>query len=952
MSVIGTKQRLEPSVTRLQPFENTVHYQTMVSYCRQGLDVGAYLLKRSKKSPFSLTFGFECQGVHSFLSDEQFERAFTAIETGLNALPFGETLTFHLGAYKTDRDRQKTLDGLLARTEEPELQYLIYGEKARTAELTRLGLREPKTLHIFATHHASDAEREKHWTDKVADRLRQVGGDFLGGDTEPVSVERFLRGAWGKGYLHWKNVLEQQLDLKCRPLSPREMWDYLYYRLNPLDSESIAVPQEIIMPDNGATREVIRSRRHGATLLMGIEPEYKREYVRLGDTYVGILTFWDKPGGWPDKRAQLHYLYNLVAHDVVTDTEIIVQLKAGNDKKLNWKLSRLTKQGLAKSNYRKSKGDLDVASDLKARLGEEAQLRVMMGETPLHVAVVILVRRKSLSELEDACRFIANSFKRPAWVVRERQIAWDIWRQTLPIVAEPLLVSSASPAKTDRRLLFLKEEAMGFLPVVKTYSRDTRGLELIAEDGGTPIHIDLFSPGNDKHRHVLAIGMNRSGKSVLVAGIMIQATLHRVPIVAIDYPKETGESTYSTFTRFMDGFGAYFNVAKESINLFEIPDLYNFPPEVREIRLNNFKDFLVTCLQAMVVLDSPDILLNQTIRTCLYDAINRFFENLAVQKRYHRALTAPFGSREREKIPTLKTFLAFFQCLIEKGFFKTAKKRAKKEDGKEGNPMTETLIEKALNQISLRLNFWTNSMVGKAISRPSSVRTNALLTVLALTNVSDNEDAAILSLVAYAFSLKRAMEYPLSIFFIDESPILFKFNSVRQIVESIISNGAKSGIRCIISAQSPDKIATSKEGQQILSNINTKLVGKVVNSAVDNICSILKYPREMVLACAERFKMNPYHLYSQWLLEDDGKMSFCRYYVPYAHLGLVANNQDEQLVREDFERAYPDKFEAMSLFSKALVESIRSGKPLFEVAVNYLPEKNRPSNVIPLEAAS
>lgn len=941
MTAIGTKPRLKPLVYRMQPFENTVHYQTMVSYRRQGLDVGAYLLKRSKKSPFTLTFGFECQGVHSFLSDEQFERAFTAIETGLNALPDGETLTFHLGAYKSDRERQKTLDGLLARAEHEELEYLINGEKARVAELTRLGLREPKTLHLFVTHRPAASEREKHWTDKVADKLRKIGGDFLGGDTSTVSVERFLKGAWGKGYLHWKNILEQQLDLKCLPLSSQKMWDYLHYRLNPLESEPIPVPQEIIVPAESPSREIVRSRRHGTTLLLETEPEYAAEYVRLGDTYIGVLTFWDKPGGWPDKRAQLHYLYNLVAHDVVTDTEIIVQLKAGNDKKLNWKLSKLTKQGLAKSNYRKSKGDLDVASDLKARLGEEAQLRVLMGEVPLHVAVVILVRRKSLSELEDACRFISSSFKRPAWVVRDRQVAFDVWRQTLPIVDEPLLVSMASPAKTDRRLLFLKEEAMGFLPVIKTYSRDTRGLELIADDGGTPIYIDLFSPGNDKHRHVLVIGMNRSGKSVVVAGIMIQATLHRVPIVAIDYPKETGESTYSTFTRFMDGFGAYFNVAKESINLFEIPNLYNFPPEVREIRLNNFKDFLVTCLQAMVVLDSPDILLNQTIRTCLYDAINRFFENRAVRKRYHRALTAPFGSPEREKIPTLKTFLAFFQCSIDKGFFRTSakKKGARAEDVRGGNPMAETLIEKALNQISLRLNFWTNSMVGKAISRPSSVRTNALLTVLALTNVSDNEDAAILSLVAYAFSLKRAMEYPLSIFFIDESPILFKFGAVRQIVESIISNGAKSGIRCIISAQSPDKIATSKEGQQILSNINTKLIGKVVNSAVDNICNILKYPREMVLACAERFKMNPQHLYSQWLLEDDGKMSFCRYYVPYAHLGLVANNQDEQLVREDFERAYPDKFEAMSLFSRALAESIRSGKSLFEVAVKYLPRE-------------
>ena len=133
--------------------------------------------------------------------------------------------------------------------------------------------------------------------------------------------------------------------------------------------------------------------------------------------------------------------------------------------------------------------------------------------------------------------------------------------------------------------------------MVKTYSRDKKGLELIAEDGGTPVYLDLFSPGNDKHRHVLVIGMNRSGKSVIVAGIMIQATLHRVPIVAIDYPKETGESTYSTFTRFMDGFGAYFNVAKESINLFEIPNLDNFTPEVREIQLNNFKDSAILILK-------------------------------------------------------------------------------------------------------------------------------------------------------------------------------------------------------------------------------------------------------------------------------------------------------------------------------------------------------------------
>ncbi|PSF35797.1 hypothetical protein C7H19_15340 [Aphanothece hegewaldii CCALA 016] len=912
----------------MEAFENSVHYQTMVSYRMQGLNVGAYLLKRSPKTPYSLTFGFECQGIHSFLSDEQFERAFNALESGLNALPNGETLTIHLGAYKSDRSRQKTLDELIAHTNYPELEFLLHGEKARVAELTKSGLREPKTLHIFATHRLSQTNQEKHWTDKISSSYQKIWSEFTGDSQSFNSTEQFLRGAWGKGFLHWKNILEQQLELKLQPMTDQQMWDYQHYRLNSRDIPSLPVPQTIVVQQDQPLQEIIRSRRHGTTLLLQTEPEYTKEYVKLGDDYLGVLTFWDKPGAWSDKRHQLPYLCNLVAHDIVTDTEIIVQLQPGDDKKLNWKLSRLTKQGLAKSNYRQSKNDVDVASKLKAQLGEEAQLRILMGEVPIYVSVVFLVRRKSLNELEDACRFIQNSFKRPAWVVRERQITWDVWRQTLPIVDEPLLVSMASGFKTDRRMQYLKQETMGFLPLVKTYSRDNKGLELIAEDGGTPIHLDLFSPGNDKHRHVLVLGTTRSGKSVLVGGLITQALSHNVPIVALDYPKETGESTYSAYTRFMEGFGAYFNVAQESINLFEIPNLYRFSPEIQKIRLTAFKDFLVTCLQAMVVLDSPDILLNQTIRTCLYDAINNFFENRAIQKNYRKALTASFGSKDKQKIPTLKIFLLYLMNLINKGFFKVSNRE---------HQLAETLTQKALDQILLRLKYWTNSMVGKAISQPSSVRTNALLTVLALTNVSDNEDAAILSLVAYAFSLKRAMEFPLSIFFIDESPILFKFNSVRQIVESIIANGAKSGIRCIISAQSPDKIATSKEGMQILSNINTKLIGKVVNSAVDNICSILKYPREMVLACAEKFKMNPYYLYSQWLLEDDGKMSFCRYYVPYVHLGLVANNQDEQSIREEFEKAYTDKYEAMSYFSRALVKSIQSGQPLGLVAKDFLP---------------
>jgi type IV secretory pathway VirB4 component len=210
--------------------------------------------------------------------------------------------------------------------------------------------------------------------------------------------------------------------------------------------------------------------------------------------------------------------------------------------------------------------------------------------------------------------------------------------------------------------------------------------------------------------------------------------------------------------------------------------------------------------------------------------------------------------------------------------------------------------------------------------------------VLALRQVNQNEDAAILSLVAYAAALRRALEFPLSVFFIDETPIVFKFPSIRGLVEQIISNGAKSGMRVIISAQSPDKIYTAKEGQQIFSNINTTITGKIVKKAIANTEEILQYPHEVVVRCA-KFMRNRYQLYTQWLVDDDGVLSFCRFYVPFVVLALVANNSDEQKVRDQVASLTEDKFEAISLFADILVGSIRASKNLEDYLPEYLSNK-------------
>lgn len=128
---IATKSKIRRQTVHLDPFEDSVHYQTTVSFRFRGMEVGAYLLKKTPKSPFTLVFGFECAGIHSFLADDQLSKTFDLLEAGLMDLPQRERLTFHLGAHKSDRDRQKHLDQLIENAPSQEIQFILWGEKAR-----------------------------------------------------------------------------------------------------------------------------------------------------------------------------------------------------------------------------------------------------------------------------------------------------------------------------------------------------------------------------------------------------------------------------------------------------------------------------------------------------------------------------------------------------------------------------------------------------------------------------------------------------------------------------------------------------------------------------------------------------------------------------------------------------------------------------------------------------
>ncbi|MBD2775553.1 hypothetical protein [Iningainema tapete] len=899
------------TTTRLTPFEDALHLSSMLRVALDGRDVGAYLLtKGNQKDQFCFVFGFECRGIHTTLTTDQIDTICNNIEVGLKDIPTGERMTFHMGSFSSDKIRQKELTELIKKTTSPNIKYLLMAERSRIQELTRSGIRKPKFLRVYVTYTVEPNSTEtSDWIERFLARGElwwlKFKGDFT--EAENQRIETVITNAYKEGFRRWEQILSNQMGLDIKPMNAVELWGEIWRRFN--DTQPIDIPQLVTLDENGlheqvysdlASTKLLIDNLHSTTLLMESSvPCADRRWVHANNRYIGVMTFLEKPGGWSSKSSQLRYLWELLARERVVDTEIICQLTAANPAIVKGTLQRVLKQSNTTALLAQEKSKtIDVSAQMKMRKSVAAQEQLYEGAVPIYTAIAILVHRPNLEQLEEATRYIESCFTRPAQVVREVEYAWKTWLQTLPIVWESLL---AKPF--NRRQLYLTNEVMGLMPLVQTRAGDKKGFELIAEEGGTPVHLDLFN----QHKNLALFATTRAGKSVLVSGILTQALAHNIPVVVLDYPKPDGTSTFTDYTGFMEENGAYFDISKQSNNLFEQPDLRSLPPEEQRDRMLDYVSFLESALMTMILGSSTENqLLAQTVRSIINLALGTFFTDEGIKQRYRDAIEEGLGSVAWQKTPTLQDFVTF--CSPEH----------LELDSLGG------AIEDALSQIRLRLRFWLSSRVGQAISSPSSFRTDAQLLVFALRNLSDSEDAAVLSLSAYSAALRRSLSSPSSIFFIDEAPILFEFDQIASLVGRICANGAKAGIRVILSAQDPDTIAKSKAASKILQNLSTRLIGRIQPVAVDSFTNILKYPREIIARNAsESFFPRKEGVYSQWLLDDNGIYTFCRYYPGYEQLAVVANNPHEQTARTQAMQEYGDKYEAISVFARQLLAALR-----------------------------
>lgn len=913
------KHNVEKLVFR--SFEDESDLECLCRLKLRGRDVGAYLLRQGRDR-FCLRFAFLIPGIHTLMPVEQIETVLTNLEAGLRGFLEGESVRIHFRSFADDSIRQQQLNELAEKATCPELQFLMFSQQRQVHELTQQQIRQPKQILLFVTYTLEPGKGQR--TDNIERTISWFVEQYetLKGRKTQLESERYkhvLAEGFKAGYLQWEQQLNTRMGLGAIPLTVDQLWQVLWSQFN--HSPPPAIPQYITLTEqNGEFQllEDINDQFHAVTVAIRGErgrrstPKGDRSWVHVKNKFVGVMTLDSKPAGFASSEHQLYYLWRAASQ--FPDCEFVCEISRADQHSTRASLQLLTRQNLTLTERAQSRNNIDVVAQLKAQGGAEAQAKIWEGSAPVWVALVVCIHRNIPEELNEACQKLSSYFG-TGELNRETEITWKIWLQTLPITWLRVL--------GDRRQLYFTDEAIGLLPLVCSRSTDQYGVELLAHEGGMPIYIDFIL----QHRSMFIGGQTRTGKSALLSEICLSAIAHGFNVVYLDYAREDGTTTLTDLVNLLGSNGAWFDVGTAATNLFEMPDLRHLDSEQQDTRKSNYLAFLVRALEVMILGAQHDRRIGKRIHAILWKALTIFFTTPEIEQRYEAAYNQGFGTQAWQKMPTIIDFLSLLEHLDLSGLTVVGS------------------IAEALAEIRLQLMSWIESPVGRAIAQPSTIRSNAPLLVYAMRNLTNDDEAAVLALSAQALALRHALECSDSLLVIDESSVLYKYDGISQIIGQICATGGKAGIRTIIISQDPDAIYDSAAGQQILQNLNTRLIGAIQGAAVESYCRIFGYERSVLMPNTdESFLPDRSRLCSHWLLDIDKRLQHCDFYPSAELLSAVANNPVEQQARSRVMAQYTSKFEGWAAFAEQYSHAVRSGISLKMLGQASLPISDEPNN--------
>ena len=792
--------------------------------------------------------------------------------------------------------------------------------------MTQAGERQEKEIIVFATYSVgSFGSDARGWLEKGIGLLARIGSRFGGKSNESYELYQSLMAeGYRSGLRPWISTLGG-MGLRPEPLSAEALWLEIAHRFNHRPDNTI--PHCLTLSDESGHMELSEEINSPLSLLSkalqgergrSACPGGGREFAVVKDKLVATMVLEEKPHAWISAEHQLFSVWNDTAD--VPDCEVIVELEPGDRRTAYHLLGRTGKAGIKSARSAAGK-DLSTKAMSNIESATDAQQRINAGISPIYFSMLVLIHRTNKGELAKTCNDLSSNFLNGR-LVRDQNIALDLWRRSLPVVAAQLVPDG-------RRMQYLSDEVAGLSPLACPYAADQKGLEFITMSGKRPLHIDIYA----RTIGILIFGETRSSKSVVAADLFTKMIARGSNVIVIDATRDDGASTYTELAKFYGKEGAYFDVGSQSNNLFQPPDFSqrtDLSDIVKSQRIESYREFLVKALTVMVmgeVLDS----LTKRVRTLLLQSVTPFFKDPDIKVRYDSAFACGLGSAEWMQMPTLFDFVEFFDAHD----FEIAGENA--------------LITEAKTTILLELRGWLSGRIGKSISAPSTLDfDSAKFTVFALSNISDDTEAAVLALSAQSLALRKALQLNSCLVAIEEAPILLKYKGLAEIVGAFCSNGQKTGIKPVIISQTAEAITDSVIASQITNNLKVRLIGCITNSSILSFSHLLNYDAQTLARNSEKsFFVSAQQQRSSWLVDIDSTLVHCYHYPNPQLLTTVANNPPERAFRDRILSQYhTNKFIGIVEATKQYIPALKAGN--FEPVA----PKKTASNVVELRHAS
>ena len=911
----------EPVLAAIEDYSDLVCYGQIE---QAGYSVGFYLLEPIK-GQYKFVFRWGASGIHPTITEE------TAInlleqywEKGVENFPPGEEITVEQSSFTEDSWRQAELDALLQGQDNELATALIYSQKALTRSLTKAGIRKTKKILISATYTPGRlAYEDRDLISRLLRVIEQYGRkvwEIFSGQKEELNhqrLQKLVASAFTNGFLSYHSLFTNTMGLTLQPLTAAQNWneDYSVYH----QEKAPALPQVLILDEHGLRIVVDEEHLHASTVLFRGEggkcsipvrnPEWV--YLPIHQTYVGFSQL-NRAKNYGNAKNQVRYLWNILEKDSIYNARIVTTFTIGNRALDKFNLERTTVNSTETAERAIKKRSVDIVAMKNVRQAVAAQEALSEGDNVVHITAGVFLYRNNPQALDRDFAKLADFLPGTA-PYRERNIVPRIWLQSLPYVNEAFLRQP-----TDRREKYLSRHATAWLNLASTVTSDTKGLEFIALEGGSPVYLDAFDPS--QHFRWMAIAQPRSGKSIMTSGYVEMAWLYRQPVVAFDVPRSDGKSTYTDLVNLIKrcgGLAEYYEIGSRSNNLLHQYDFSHLPEVERRVQSQNDLRINGTVTIGMGSINDPA--LEEAMIDIVTQSLAAFDAQPSIIARFAAANQSLVGTSAWRDSPTYHDYLHFLVNHWLEQYLGDVTLPARYRDA------SGVLVQK--------LRTLLHSKLGRAIAHPSDFDNQQDILVFALPGERSDYEMRIMGMAGYAALLGRALTTQVCHFLVDESPQLFPYPGFAQRVGGLATNGAKWGVRLGIISQFPEVVFNSAAGADIKQTLNTVLVGHIEEQIVPTLSTSLGFRTDLLSRCAHpSFKPNGTLLRSHWLVRANGNYTYCGYHPSEVLMALTANDLPEAAARARVMEYYrSDPVRGAIEFSKLYAAARRGRTPMNQI---------------------